>query len=323
MKDRTYGIEIECFANIDAAELGRRIERKFTDRGIAHTVSSHFQYRQSVDGLNVSRWEVKRDGSLRVGSLGSRFRGVEVVSPVLKGRDGLTALAAVCEVLNESGCKVNKTAGLHIHHGVQRDEIRSISKVWFAAERLVMGAMPMSRRVNSFCKMWTNHIRSSAEIYHIERVKYMTLNLKSFFLRNTVEFRAHSGTVEYKKIAGWLLFTQGLIESAVERAEGRFESIDEIAEYIAPAAVAGNPYRAGTLKAELVEFLTTPKAWNEVKAHFGRQMSKEKKALERDGLLIENGGFFKVVGAADADYIQGAEYIKARYERFSGVRRAA
>ena len=97
----TLGIEIECF-NVDkdafiAAAHSKGV--KVVSEGYNHTTRNHFK--------------VVRDGSIQ-GNL-----PIECVSPILKGKNGMKSLKAVCDSLNESGARVNKSCGLHVHIGLQ------------------------------------------------------------------------------------------------------------------------------------------------------------------------------------------------------------
>ena len=321
--DRTYGIEIECFANVGQIQLAQEITANFALQGINHSVTVVGRYRPTTDGANVSEWEIKPDGSLRATPTQSRqgYRGIEVVSPVLRGIDGLKALKVVTDALNRNNCKVNKTAGLHIHHGVNEREMRLVAANWFRNESVVMAGLPESRRRNKYCKRWHSMIRSQREVARIAHSKYVALNLSSYALRGTIEFRCAAGSVEYAKIANWAMFTQAFVERSIN-AEFAAGTAQELADWLAPQTAQPN-FKAGSLKAQLRDFLATPRRWSEVKAHFGRQMSKEKVALNAAGLIEQDGDLFKSVPAGNAIYRQAAEWFVGRVQRFSPAMAAA
>lgn len=50
------------------------------------------------------------------------------------------------------------------------------------------------------------------EKYH--QLRYKALNLHSYFLRKTIEFRHHEGTIDYEDITGWAMVCQQLISAA-------------------------------------------------------------------------------------------------------------
>ena len=57
-------------------------------------------------------WKAERDSSIQPGP---GYMAAEVVSPVLKGADGLRQLKTVCDWLNSVGAKVNRSTGFHVH----------------------------------------------------------------------------------------------------------------------------------------------------------------------------------------------------------------
>lgn len=88
----TFGIEIECYislAHFSQAEVG--------------------QYHSGNEIAGFPKgWNAQTDGSIRpYAPFG--FVGVEIVSPVLKGKKGLTEVVAVVDWLNSVGAKVSKS----------------------------------------------------------------------------------------------------------------------------------------------------------------------------------------------------------------------
>src|SRR5262245_13438734 len=88
----TFGIEIECL--IPAAN--------------APQVGGYHAGRQ-IEDLPTG-WNAQHDGSIRTRR---GYVGVEVVSPVLSGPDGVRQVKFVCEWLASIGAKVNQSTGLH------------------------------------------------------------------------------------------------------------------------------------------------------------------------------------------------------------------
>src|SRR4051794_5582390 len=66
-----------------------------------------------VQGLPAG-WNAQADASIQAGN---GFRGVEIVSPVLKGIDGMRQIQAVCDWLRLIGARVNRSTGFHVHVG--------------------------------------------------------------------------------------------------------------------------------------------------------------------------------------------------------------
>ncbi|MFA7327115.1 MAG: amidoligase family protein [Candidatus Kapaibacterium sp.] len=207
--NRTFGIEIEGY-NCDRDELAR----KLTERGIQ---TNHESYNHTTRRA----WKVIYDGSL------SGNKSFEVVSPVLKGQNGLDQLQTVCEVLEEMNAKVNKTCGLHIHIGVSDYEIedwKRLFKNYIKMEKTVDAFMPNSRRKsnNTYTKSlvkpnYKQIIEEASNLEGLERSllrsdRYHKINTKCFWRQKTVEFRQHSGTVDFAKISNWVKFVMRLTD---------------------------------------------------------------------------------------------------------------
>lgn len=95
--NRNFGVEIEAYG-ISRATLAKELRREGINvavEGYNHDTREH--------------WKLVTDGSLRGENT------FELVSPILKGEEGLEELKKVCKVLKAKGAKVNKTCGLHIH----------------------------------------------------------------------------------------------------------------------------------------------------------------------------------------------------------------
>src|SRR5947209_4242565 len=93
--DLTFGVELEVTLPVGTCPVGQY----------------HF-------GVQVPQlppgWKAERDGSIRPEA---GYMAAEIVSPVLKGADGLRQLKAVCDWLQSVGAKVNRSTGLHVHVG--------------------------------------------------------------------------------------------------------------------------------------------------------------------------------------------------------------
>lgn len=96
-QERTFGIEIEFVCKrIDAVQ--RHLDRR-----------------------GLTGWHLKTDSTVKPNaqqqSQNFGNTGRELVSPILKGNDGLRQLKLACEALEAAGARVNKSCGLHVHHG--------------------------------------------------------------------------------------------------------------------------------------------------------------------------------------------------------------
>ena len=121
--DRTFGVEIEFFGlnyvtmpinngiikpyNISSrAKDGRHIVDLIKDRGIPI-------------GDDRDSWHFEKDASVR-GKGHTRY-GAELVSPILRGMEGLVQVFNAFRFLNAiEGIDIDESCGMHVHHGVDR-----------------------------------------------------------------------------------------------------------------------------------------------------------------------------------------------------------
>jgi hypothetical protein len=202
----TMGVEIECF-NIDKplfSGLCRAKGVELQNESYNHDTKQHFKVvsDSSIHGENA----------------------VECVTPVLRNRAGFDNLEKVCNALNESGAKINRSTGLHVHAGLQNIDFNTYKNCFINyhyIEAAIDKFMSNSRRENnnSYCRSLKNinieriiNAQDKEEIAGIfNNDRYHKLNPVSFSRHNTIEFRQHQGTTDYKKINKWLLFITAFI----------------------------------------------------------------------------------------------------------------
>jgi len=212
-EERAFGVELEVIGD---AEIKGRFKELAAEAGI------------EVRELGYTRrctpcWKIVPDGSVP--------GGFEVVSPALRGFDGLSELKRVCECLTEAGVSINATCGMHVHHSAADLSGREMSKLvhlYAKFERIIDGLVPPSRR-GSNCG-YAKTMRQWATLDPMDRAyqeraskskaaemaggRYQKVNLSSWLRHSTVEFRQHSGTHEYPKVEAWLVLTQAMINRA-------------------------------------------------------------------------------------------------------------
>ncbi len=220
--ERTFGIEIEFIG--DAIEVETAVR--------AAGVSCH---REGYNHNTRSYWKITTDASVYQNRSYDNT-GWELVSPILKGQEGLDELEKVCKALVTAGVKVNKTCGLHVHHGAgdfTTDTFKNIIKIYSRFEDTIDSLVSPSRRgtSNSYCRSLNdptnNHygysIPEALERNTVRAMlqevpdRYRKLNLQSYLTHGTVEFRQHQGSTDFTKISNWIKLTQAMVERAVAR----------------------------------------------------------------------------------------------------------
>lgn len=227
----TFGVEIECTV---PAAAGLPVG----------------QYHRGADlaayGFPTG-WNCQSDGSVRADLPG--YVGVEVVSPILRGEEGIASLTAAVARLNELGARANQSCGFHVHVGVESVAGASYKSVAEWLGRLVTVAAhyelalfgvtgSVQRALNHYCasvrrdpanergyKAFADKMkargRGAAKIrdarYHISGMgRYYTLNLQNVFGQTrTVEFRCFAGTTNLLKVLAYVQLVLGLCEYAL------------------------------------------------------------------------------------------------------------
>ena len=239
-ENRTFGVEIEMITANDGGQVVADLNRSLRYAGLAETAYDQTAWNQYSHSVPTG-WKVMSDSSVS--------RGWEIVSPILKGTDGLNQLKAVCKALESSEYKVDKSCGLHIHHGITDLNGDAVGKAFGLyhsyqpvldylvspsrrGHRVFTSPMPTRSFANpkEFEKMTkrqaTNKIRNGMGCSHRQGAygpsgcrcgaRYHTMNPLSILTQDTIEFRQHHGTIEYAKISNWILLTQSIIEAARE-----------------------------------------------------------------------------------------------------------
>jgi hypothetical protein len=228
--DHTYGVEIECYLpeGSTAADAAAAINARLGATGRCAA--------ESYNHLTRDHWKIVPDGSL-----GDYARGIEVVSPVLRGEAGLEALSRVMDALEDFGCTVSRRCGLHVHVGVgprRTDFFRRLLKAYAHFEPVIDSLMPPSRRAsaNLYCRSVT-HIAFTAIDAAVSlsaliglmsaraEARYHKLNLAAHRRYGTVEFRQHSGTLDATKARNWTLLCLRLVDAIIQGRDPRAAAV--------------------------------------------------------------------------------------------------
>lgn len=236
---RKFGIEIEVGTLFSAGDLVALIRAE----GIAITDCSH-----THAGNSLTDWQVKYDGSLV--ALGGGMKGYEFVSPPLdfdfpEHRAQVDKVAAVLA----RTCVPVKEGGVHVHIEAVNDDgsqmsgrqigsvVRFFHKFEDAIYRIASSgweqlrpgarsyakAMPQ-KAVEAICKAKTTHdirrvwdgdydrgpnVWSSGSLD-----RYFAVNLRSYFLRNTIEFRCFNSTVNGDRMQAYIALCMAIVQDA-------------------------------------------------------------------------------------------------------------
>lgn len=172
-------------------------------------------------GEGLTGWNVQRDGSIQSEP---GYVGVEVVSGILSGEDGLIQVVAVFDQLRDMGCKCNDSTGLHVHIDGRQFPDTKISALvanYKRYEKLlygISGSKASSRWTSPYCKpagVWMDDCDRTD--------RYRGLNLKNYYAyqqKKSIEFRMFAGTLNADVVVGILYILTGLVVRTLN--EGSF-----------------------------------------------------------------------------------------------------
>jgi len=219
----TFGVEIECTLP-DAAIRQMGIEIGSYHRG------------KLLPAPFPEGWNAQHDGSL---DWGYGYRALEIVSPVLRGIEGLAEVLRVFEILNEAGVVVNGSCGFHVHVGARsvlgaRFSDSALVVRWVRRMLHLMSVHEMAlfaltgdaaRANNYFCQtikdQWDGVLETTSPVATIvEKTddhddRYHTLNLCNLFdAKGTVEFRLFAATTDGMQALGYIVMALGIAHRA-------------------------------------------------------------------------------------------------------------
>lgn len=221
--ERTVGIELELTSSSTSRTS---ISQEMLRNAIRPVVANLNDRAPGWFHSDGSTWDVKTDSSC----------GWEVASPAIRLAEngGNDELKGVCEALTRLQPIVNRSCGLHVHIGCtdfQWRDLQMLMALWARYEPFFYELMPTSRRSNQFCwhlhrSSWSGH--TGAQWSQVQRAlaartendfnanarrlnRYAALNLASWWRHGRVEFRLHSGTINYTKVKNWAMLCAAVV----------------------------------------------------------------------------------------------------------------
>lgn len=210
--DYTFGVEIE-FKGANLSDVAAAL----TASGVSARTHGY------GDHTPLTHWKLVTDATVTTGDYNYRAGrgfGGELVSPILRGEDGLRKLSAALDALNAiEGVHVDAACGIHVHLGKvggwTTPHAKNIYLRYAAFEAEFDSFMPRSRRGSNsrYCGSLTGYASriSGAVDGHLHGVsglgggKFMKVNLTTLMRGDgTIEFRHHAGSTDFVKISNWV-----------------------------------------------------------------------------------------------------------------------
>jgi len=211
--DRTFGAEFEVPTNKAKQDLVHAMR----EAGLRVTDTAAYTH-----GVTEG-WKVVTDSSIKP-------CGWELVSPILKGMEGLKEIVKFCRVLRGLGLDIpgsNTSVGFHVHIGaddLDGDAVARLIRFHNHIERHgLLECLPKSRAENKFCKATHPEILEEAKVgpitfkraREISQDRNVALNMfKRCADYGTVEFRRHQGTLNPMNAVSWILLNLHMVEAS-------------------------------------------------------------------------------------------------------------
>lgn len=218
---RRFGVELEFGKEISKPKVVKTIQEfsNYKVKSLGHVASR---------GNNL--WHVKTDCTCGADGYG----GWEVASFVGKTHRDIMHIGGAAKALKDSGAKVNRNCGLHVHVEIadfEKKDVGVLMGCWLKIEKIMRLAISKKRYLD-YCHPieketdwgWIGHYYgkyySPQELYEIyiphcraeaDEFRYRAINIVNYYkgLRNknykrkTVEYRLPEGTLEENDVVNW------------------------------------------------------------------------------------------------------------------------
>lgn len=235
-ENTTFGVEFEVVPGkgFNELELTNKLLEEFEKANLSIRAAG---YTHST----TSYWKIVGDSSISPA-------GAEVVSPILKGKRGLTDLKKAIRAMRAAGAHVNSSVGIHVHFGAQGFELDQFKNLIFnytgfepIIEKILhpkrrgsgwaksvrdktmrvgnetLNYVQIIDRASNFRELTLNLFGNVAEAtYQSYRSsgRYHAVNLYSFPQHGTIEFRQLQGSVEEDTVIYWIMWLHFLFEAS-------------------------------------------------------------------------------------------------------------
>lgn len=227
-EDRQFGVEAEFFGITaqQAIDAVRAIGIDIDFDGYTHEV--------------MPRWKIVTDASVSSQGTG-RGTGLELVSPIMKGEEGLREVEKVLNAIDGAGGKVNTTCGLHVHidtAGMGSIQRKNFFYAYVRNQDLMDRLVSKSRRNN---RHYTQRYETERAIeYYADCVeagrggnsRFFTVNTCSIPKYGTLEFRQHQGTLNGKKVMAWVQMLLAIAYKASQTTEIGYTTYGTVEEFL-------------------------------------------------------------------------------------------
>lgn len=245
MKNQTFGIELEMFAN--RAKMAQVVAQHFNST-VIYDGGAYSAY-HIVDRLGRV-WKLMTDSSIRDMSNNITVKEMqcELVSPVLNYND-IEDYQELIRKLRKAGAKVNGSCGCHIHVGAQRhtgQTLKNLLNIFYSKNDILYRALDVKSQRAGYCKelndtlldrvndikkptvkdiidTWYLTLSTRSRHIHYDNSRYHGLNLHSYERIGTVEFRMFNATLHAGELKSYIQLVLAINNQALTQRSARRE----------------------------------------------------------------------------------------------------
>jgi len=190
--------------------------------------------------FNDRRWLAEHDSSIRTRSYSRE--GVEFVSPILVGNEGLRNAVDFVQWLRSHNARVNSSCGLHIHIGIDSvlgrgastakivTFLTKVAHLTYRWQDALYAQTGTRRDRNHYCERirdesgWVLSVREEQQKPTSDKCRHRTplnrlqryapVNLQNMNGKGTIEFRAFAGTLNHYKLMHHLWSVFSIVHNA-------------------------------------------------------------------------------------------------------------
>jgi hypothetical protein len=226
LPDLRFGVELELLIP-NGKRDGLTLESIARD---LHQLGPPFVRYCGYSHETTDYWKIVTDASISENQP-SRDLTCELVSPVLRGEQGLQSLRNILDHVRRLGIATNKSCGFHVHVDAECGSplerlpaLRRISQCFCSVENGFDLLVPPDRRnINQFCQSnrlafgersnrqrweYMQQINSKADLVHwMNPDRYRKLNMTNLTKPSrpsTIEFRQHGGVQDIQQAEAWV-----------------------------------------------------------------------------------------------------------------------
>ena len=215
-----FGVEIECFGckRIDIQNELDKLNIPCEIKTYSHGIPNAWKI--TLDG------SVTCDGTDPIDDYYGNIvmKGIDVVSPVLEGTNGISQLRNVISVLNKLHAKIDNTASIHVHIDTSTMDYNAIKNAlifYYNYQNAIECLIHEDRRNgnNPYCLPieleQLKKVRSADSIERIGiamRTRKKCVNARTYRRGyNTLEFRQLHATLDFDEIYNWIMLLENIM----------------------------------------------------------------------------------------------------------------